>query len=163
MPSIFIWKANTPFTPTVKTISYYAGSNWFLEDYGSHSKSGMYIDQATLSEDGMMYTIQWMPSDWVGSYVLEQTHVPYSLIRVLEWGTLERIGNWMRFITKHDVSVDEREYVWKQIRELEEEPCLINIAMGMGSMKSLQYSPNHSPKRFYPKRANQFTDVQTHV
>ena len=156
MPSIFIWKATTPFSPTVKTISYYAGSNWFLEDYGSHSKSAMYVDQATLSENGILYDIQWMPSNWVGSYVLEKVHVPYSPIRSLEWGTLERIGNWMRFTTKQDVPADQRESIWKQIRELEEEPCLINVSMGL---KSLQ----HSPKRFHQKRVYQFNDVQMHV
>ena len=167
MPSIFIWKATAPFSPTVKTISYYAGSNWFLEDYGSHSKSAMYIDQAILSEHGLLYDIQWMPSNWVGSYVLEQSHVPYVLIRTVEWGTLDRIGDWMRFTTKYDVPVEEREHAWKQIRELEEEPCLINITMGMVPVQSFQHSLRHSlqhsPKRFHPKRANHFTDVQMHV
>jgi len=159
MPSIFIWKATTPFSPTVKTISYYAGSNWFLEDYGSHSKSAMYLDQATLSDGGLLYDIQWMPTNWVGSYVLEKLHVPYTLIRNVEMGTLERIGNWMRFTTKYDVAVEEREGIWKQIRNIEEEPCLINVAMGMGPMKSLQ----PSPKRFHQKRNHHFTDVQMHV
>ena len=172
MPSLFIWKSTTPFSPTVKTISYYAGSNWFLEDYGSYSKSAMYLDQATLSEDGLLYDIQWMPTNWVGSYVLEQTHVPYSLIKVMEWGMLERIGNWMRFTTKHDVHVEEREHIWKKIKELEDEPCLINVAMGMIPIKhtlnhslhhSVNHSLNHSPKRFHQKRTNHFTDVQTHV
>ena len=156
MPSIFIWKTTTPFSPTVKTISYYAGSNWFLEDYGSHSKSAMYVDQAILSEEGVLYDIQWMPTNWVGPYVLEKLHVPYSLIRVFEWGTLERIGNWMRFTTKQDVPVEEREALWKQIRDLEDEPCLINVSMGLRSFQ-------HSPKRFHQKRVNQFTDVQMHV
>jgi len=167
MPSLFIWKSTTPFSPTTKTISYYAGSNWFLEDYGSHSKSAIYLDQAILSEDGLLYDVQWMPSNWVGPYVLEQSHVPYLLIKVMEWGTLERFGNWMRFTTKHDVRVEDREHVRKQIKELEEEPCLINIAMGMVPAKSIQYtlhhSLHHSPKRFHQKRANHFTDVQTHV
>ena len=119
----------------------------------------MYVDQTTLSEHGLLYDIQWMPSNWVGSYVLEKLQVPYSLIRVVELGTLERIGNWMRFTTKHDVSAEERELVWKQIRELEEDPCLINISMGMTPTKSFQYSP----KRFQQKRTNHFTDVQMHV
>lgn len=157
MPSIFIWKASEPFSPTVKTISYYAGSNWFLEDYGSYSKSAMYMD-ATLSEHGLLYDIQWMPSNWVGSHILEQSHVPYALIKTVEWGMLERIGNWMRFITKHDVPVEERELLWNKIKGLEEEPCLINVAMGITPMKSLhhvmhKHSLNHSPKRFHPKRA----------
>jgi len=160
MPSIFIWKSTTPFSPTVKTISYYAGSNWFLEDYGSYSKSAMYLDQATLSEHGLLYDIQWMPSNWVGSHVLEQSQVPYTLIKVMEWGTLERIGNWMRFTTKHDVRVEERELLWKQIKELEDEPCLINVAMGMIPITSVKQLPQHTSKRFHQKRA---TDVQTHV
>jgi len=171
MPSIFLWKVSKPFSPTVKTISYYAGSNWFLEDYGSHSKSGMYTDQATLSEHGFMYDIQWMPSNWVGSYVLEQSHVPYVLIRTMEWGTLERIGDWMRFITKEDVPVEERERMWMEIKKIEEEPCLINITMGKVPVKalhpslhsSLHHSPRNSPKQFHPKRVHPFTDVQMHV
>ena len=163
MPSIFIWKATTSFSPTVKTISYYAGSNWFLEDYGLHSKSAKYMDQATLSENGLLYDIQWMPTNWVGSYVLEKLHIPYVLIRTVEWGTLERIGDWMRFTTKHDVSVDDRELVWKKIRSLEEEPCLINVNIGMIPMKSLQSPMQHSPRRFHQKRVNQFIDVQMHV
>jgi hypothetical protein len=158
MPSIFILKVSGPFSHTVKNISYYAGSNWYLEDYGSHSKSAMYMDQTTLSDDGLLYDIQWMPSNWVGPYILEQSHVPYALIRVVEWGMLERIGNWMRFTTKYDVPVEHRELIWKQIKELEEEPCLINIAMGMVPVKS---SPQQtSPKRFHQKR---MTDVQMHV
>lgn len=160
MPSLFIWKAVEPFSPTVKTISYYAGSNWFLEDYGSHSKSAMYME-ATLSEHGLLYDIQWMPTNWVGSHVLEQSQVPYSLVRTLEYGVLERVGNWMRFTTKHDVTVEEREHMWKKIKGLEEEPCLINLTMGMAPVKlSLQSSPKHSLKRFHQKRA---TDVQMHV
>ena len=166
MPSIFIWKSTAPFSPTVKTISYYAGSNWFLEDYGTHSKSAMFLGQQTLSNDGIMYDIQWMPHDWVGPYVLEKIHVPYSLIRVTELGTLEQIGNWMRFTTKHDVSADQQEATWKQIQELEEEPCLININMGANPYrhKSVQHIMHqHSPKRFHQTRLNHFTDVQTHV
>jgi hypothetical protein len=109
----------------------------------------MYLDQATLSEDGLVYDIQWMPSNWVGSHVLEQSHVPYALIRTTEYGVLERIGNWMRFTTKHDVPVEEREHIWKKMKGLEEEPCLINIAIGMAPVKL----PQHSPKRFHQKRA----------
>ena len=59
----------------------------------------------------------------------------------------------MRFTTKHDVRMEERELLWKQIKELEDEPCLINVTMGMVPLK-------HSPKRFHQKWA---TDVQTHV
>lgn len=160
MPAIFIWKTTTPFSPTVKTIPYYAGSNWFLEDYGSHSKSAMYMDQQSLSDDGILFDIQWMPTNWVGPYVLEKGCVPYSLIREVEWGVLERLGNWMRFTTKEDIPVEHRENVWKQIRALEEEPCLINISMGLSSPT---YIKQTSPKRFHQKRANHFTDVQTHV
>jgi len=58
------------------------------------------------------------------------------------------------------VPVDEREHVWKKIKALDEEPCLINIAMGMAPIKSLQHSPKHSLKRFHQKRT---TDVQMHV
>ena len=115
------------------------------------------MDQATLSENGLLYDIQWMPSNWVGSYVLENSQVPYALIRTVEWGTLEQIGEWMRFTTKYDIPVEQREQLWRKIREMDnEEPCLINVTMGL---KSFQ----HSPKQFHQKRANQFIDVQMHV
>ena len=119
------------------------------------------MDQATLSEDGLLYDIQWMPSNWVGSHVLEQLHVPYVHMKTNELGILERIGNWMRFTTKHNVAVGDREHIWKKIKGLEEEPCLINLTMGMAPVKSLQLSlqsslqlsPKHSLKRFHQKRA----------
>jgi len=159
MPAIFIWKSTTPYSPNIKTISCYTGSNWFLEDYGTHSKSAMYMDQHILSDGGIMYDIQWMPHNWVGSHVLENVHVPYSVIRDVEWGTLERIGNWMRFTTTHDISTDERDIIWKKIKELEEEPCLINISMGVMPRMVNKISP----KRFQQKGVSSFTAVQTHV
>lgn len=169
MPSIFIWKSTTPFSPTIKTISYYSGSNWFLEDYGSHSKSAMYVNQQTLSDEGIMYDIEWMPTNWVGPYLLEKVYVPYSFIREIELGTLEKFGNWMRFTTKHDVPSEEREKIWEYVKTLENEPCLINISMGMTPTITNMHSPKkhnftqYSPKRFHQKRTNPFIDVQTHV
>lgn len=166
MPTLFIWKSITPYSPTIKTISYCAGSNWFLEDYGSHSKSAIYVDQHILSDGGVLYDIEWMPTNWVGPYLLEQAYVPYSFIREVELGTLEKIGNWMRFTTKHDVSAEDREKIWEYVKGLEMEPCLINLSVNTLPTAKLDYSSTHyknSPKRVHQKHAHPIHDVQTHV
>jgi hypothetical protein len=38
-----------------------------------------------------------MPQDWVGSDLLEVSSVPYEMIKSDMMGTLEMIGDWMRF------------------------------------------------------------------
>ncbi len=49
MPSIFIWKADVPNT-SKKTIRYYSGSNWVLEENDYSSKSYMYLEQIVIPE-----------------------------------------------------------------------------------------------------------------
>jgi len=105
MPSIFIWKSITTNT-SKKMIKMYSGSNWLLEenDYCSNSKSYMYIDQIVISESNdllITFHTKNMPQDWVGSDLLEVSDVPYQLIKSDATGTLEMIGEWMRF-TKND-------------------------------------------------------------
>lgn len=126
------------------------------------------MDQS-LSDNGMIYDIEFMPDNWVGPYLLEKVYVPYSLIREVELGTLDKFGNWMRFTTKHDVSVEDREKMWEYVKTLENEPCLINLSMGKVPTITTIHSPTkhtytqYSPKRFHQKRSNQMIDVQTHV
>jgi len=105
MPSIFIWKATTSNT-SKKMIRIYSGSNWILEENEScsNSKSYMYLDQIVISESNdllITFHTKNMPQDWVGSDLLEVSSVPYEMIKSDTVGTLEMIGEWMRF-TKND-------------------------------------------------------------
>jgi len=105
MPSIFIWKATTSNT-SKKMIRIYSGSNWMLEenDNCSNSKSYMYLDQIVIYESNNLlitFHTKNMPQDWVGSDLLEVSDVPYEMIKSDAVGTLEMIGEWMRF-TKND-------------------------------------------------------------
>jgi hypothetical protein len=56
MPSLFVWKATSPFPST--SITYYSGSNWFLEEHSTYSRSAMYLNQHTLSNHGWVYDIK---------------------------------------------------------------------------------------------------------
>lgn len=151
MPSLFVWKATSPFPST--SITYYSGSNWFLEEHSTYSKSAMYLNQQTLSNHGWVYDIKWMPTNWVGSHLLENVSVPYALIKEDALGRLEQLGEWMRFSTYREV--DDKEVEWERIQQWivakpcttakpfvskihppSYEPCLINLS---------GYSPvNHS-------------------
>lgn len=104
MPSIFIWKATEPNT-SKKTIKYYSGSNWALEDNEITSKSYMFLEQIVIpgfNDSVITYRAKIMPQDWVGSELLEVSQIPYELIKSDNYGTLDRVGNWMRFILKQE-------------------------------------------------------------
>jgi hypothetical protein len=105
MPSIFIWKSTTPNT-SHKQIKYYTGSNWFLEDNETYSKSYMYLEQMVITgfDDSVItFNVKQMPQDWVGSELLEVTSIPYCLVKSDTYGTLEMVGEWMRFTSKRDI------------------------------------------------------------
>ena len=109
MPSIFIWKADAPNT-SKKTIRFYSGSNWALEDNDYSSKSYMYLDQIVISEsDNSVITFRSkdMPQDWVGTELLEVSNVPYEFVKSDTYGTLEKVGDWMRFTTKAETEFNE--------------------------------------------------------
>jgi hypothetical protein len=109
MPSIFIWKATEP-TTSKKQLRYYSGSNWFLEENDYSSKSYMFQEQIVLSEfdnSVITYRAKKMPQDWVGHELLEVIQVPYEHIKSDRYGTLERIGNWMRFIQREETEYNE--------------------------------------------------------
>jgi hypothetical protein len=110
MPSIFIWKADSPNT-SKKTIRYYSGSNWVLEDNDYSSKSYIYLEQIVISEsDNSVITFHSrdMPQDWVGTELLEVSNIPYEFIKSDMYGTLEKIGDWMRFISKGEINFCEK-------------------------------------------------------
>jgi hypothetical protein len=101
----------------------------------------MYLNQQSLSNHGWMYDIKWMPTNWVGSHLLENVSVPYALIKEDILGRLEQFGDWMRYTTSREV--DEKEAEWKRIQQWVitpcttdafYEPCLINLSPGQTSL-----------------------------
>jgi hypothetical protein len=109
MPSIFVWKSETPITSN-KQIRHYYGSNWFMEDNEYASKSYKYLEQTLITtlnnEKIIVYNAKTMPQDWVGSELLEVSSLPYKMIKSDNYGTLEQIGIWMRFISNNDIEFD---------------------------------------------------------
>jgi hypothetical protein len=173
MPSIFIWKAKQPISTS--TIQYYSGTNWFLEEHSSCSKSAVYLHQQALSNDGWMFDIKWMPHNWVGSHLLEHKSLPYSLIKKDNYAQLEQLGDWMR-VTMHDVPYESRESEWAAVQKwatipqcttvlpqqtsihkahsnyqvVPDEPCLINLSIG--SYTNTGYSRQNSYKSYGQRR-----------
>jgi hypothetical protein len=119
MPSIFIWKTDNPNT-SKKTVRYYSGANWILEDNDFSSKSYMYLNQIVISEsDNSVITFHTkdMPQDWVGTELLEVSNVPYEFVKSDTFGTLEKVGDWMRFTTKGEIDFCE-ENLKKEFSEI---------------------------------------------
>jgi hypothetical protein len=162
MPSLFIWKALAPLTSA--SVTYYSGSNWFLEDHSTYSRSAMYLNQRSLSNHGWVYDIKWMPTNWVGSHLLESMSVPYALIKEDGLGRLEQLGDWMRFTTYREV--DEKEEEWERIQQwiltkasikinqdTSYEPCLINLSVGHSQILHGNYSrPTQKYHQAYQKK-----------
>jgi len=118
MTSIFIWKSDK-ITVSDKTITYYNGSNWFLEDFSTYSKSYIYLDQYNLI-GVQCYLVKEMPSDWVGNYLLEKLDkIPYCLIKEDEYAILEQIGKWLRCKLKISIDFGEKniEEQWNHIQK----------------------------------------------
>jgi hypothetical protein len=104
----------------------------------------MYLNQQTLSNHGWIYDIKWMPTNWVGSHLLENVSIPYALLKEDALGRLEQLGEWMRFTTYREV--DDKEAEWERIQQwivakpialialkahasyASHEPCLINLS-----------------------------------
>jgi hypothetical protein len=105
MPSIFIWKSDSPNTSS-KQIRYYTGSNWVLEDYEYSSKSYQFLEQTVIpgfDDSVITFNVKQMPTDWVGNELLEVTCIPYEQIKSDNYGTLDKIGEWMRFTLKQNI------------------------------------------------------------
>jgi hypothetical protein len=128
MPSIFVWKSNRPL-PT-STITYYAGEDWFLEDHGTQSRS-MRIEQQCVLPEAIAYDVQVMPRDWVGSYLLEGSVLPYALLKEDHYGRLEQLGEWFRFTSAKEIVFEKQalllayQNILTWIATEKEEPCLI--------------------------------------
>jgi len=89
-------------------IRIYSGSNWVLEEHESSSKSYIYLDQIIIESNDLVITFHTkiMPPDWVGSELLEVSTVPYKMIKSDTMGTLEMIGEWMRFTKNSDNEIE---------------------------------------------------------
>jgi len=176
MPSIFVWKAKQTISSTnLATIQYYSGTDWFLEEHSTCSKSAVYLHQQALSNEGWMFDIKWMPNNWVGSHLLEYKSVPYSLIKRDNYAYLEQLGDWMRATIMHDIPHESRESEWAIIQKwatilqsstihkvhsnyqvISDEPCLINLSIGSYtntacSRQNSYKSHGHRQERFYQK------------
>jgi hypothetical protein len=69
----------------------------------------MYLEQIVIPEfNDSVITFQTknMPQDWVGSDLLEVTSVPYEFVKSDNYGTLEKLGEWMRFTLKSEITFD---------------------------------------------------------
>lgn len=127
MSSIFIWKSDKP-NRCDKKITYYNGSDWFLEDYSNYSKSYKYINQysfTTITNQVLCYEIKEMPSDWVGNYLLEKwDEIPYSLLKEDEYAILDQIGIWLRCKIKSPIEIEEKqlEEQWITLQKWLKEP-----------------------------------------
>lgn len=124
MPSIFIWKAKQPNT-SQQMITYFSGSDWFLEEHQTESHSFSFIDQTcitlTNSEDitsVLVYHANKLPHNWVGSDILEIITVPYQLIKSDAFGTLEQIGDWMRFISKDELKSFDTDILINEMNQI---------------------------------------------
>lgn len=137
MPSIFIWKADTLNT-SKKSIKYYSGSNWILEDGDNTSKSYIYLEQIVISESDnsvITFNCKDMPKDWVGSELLEISNVPYEIIKSDEYGILEKVGVWIRFTLKKEIEFNENNLkselinikIWKDNKESIKQETINNI------------------------------------
>jgi len=95
-------------------VRYYTGSNWFLEDNEYSSQSYMYLQQIVIpgyDDSVITFHVKKMPHDWVGSDLLEVNQLPYRFIKSDNYGTLEQVGIWMRFISRNEIENPEMEYL----------------------------------------------------
>lgn len=108
MPSIFVWKSAEP-NNSKATVRYFSGANWFLEDNDGVARSFLLQEQevvvdSALSDNIIVFNAKEMKKDWVGTELLEVTQLPYKLIKSDNFGTLDMIGDWYRFISDKPVS-----------------------------------------------------------
>jgi len=104
MLSIFIWKSNSNVDSKTETLKIYNGSTWFLQETAkSVQNSYKYIAREVIESDSVRVMVQHvkeMPSDWVGSDVLDCVELPYQEIKSDAYGSLIKLGTWFRFTLK---------------------------------------------------------------
>lgn len=149
MPSIFIWKSSKPNT-SKKTIRIYSGSNWMLEDNDYSSKSYKFIDQIVIpgfNDSVITFNVKNMPQDWIGTELLEVTQVHYELIKTDNYGTLEQIGEWMRFTSTSEIDYNKN--------NLESELNKI-ISWMNGKKEKEREKPQFQPKKYNNTQPTQY-------
>lgn len=150
MPSIFIWKSSKPNT-SKKTIRIYSGSNWMLEDNDYSSKSYKFIEQIVIpgfNDSVITFNVKNMPQDWIGTELLEVTQVNYDLIKTDNYGTLEQVGEWMRFTSVSEIEFNKN--------NLESE--LNKIISWMNGKKEKE--KEREKPQFQPKKYNNIHPIQ---
>ncbi len=110
MPSIFIWKSDSPNSSN-DFIRCYLGSNWILED----NDNGTSLSYQLIQQQGFDYNnysilvnnAKLMPIDWIGSELLEVIQCPYQLIKSDKYAKYELIGEWNRVTLSNTLELSE--------------------------------------------------------
>jgi hypothetical protein len=160
MPSIFIWKSEVLNT-SKKNIRCYIGSNWTLEDNEYSSKSYMYLEQIVIpgfNDSVITFHTKNMPQDWVGSDLLEVTNIPYEFVKSDNYGTLEKVGEWMRFTHKGEISFNSESL----ISELEKIKKWMNMQKYETPSKSQEYNKHHN-NNYKNKPQNEINPARVHL
>ena len=79
----------------------------------SMTSSYMYTNQMIETVHGkkvLIYHVVQMPANWVGSDCLEIIQIPYKLHKKDEYGQLDQLGSWMRFISKNETLAGVQEF-----------------------------------------------------
>jgi hypothetical protein len=149
MTSIFIWKSEK-VNNSKKMIRIYSGSNWILEELDNLSRSYKFSEQYViprLDNAIITYYTEYMPSDWIGTYLLEVVELPYLFIKSDNYGTLEQIGQWLRFTPSPNTHIDFN----KKSLELESD----NIMKWVCALSNrLEYNANNISKNTSRYRHN---------
>lgn len=117
MPSIFIWKSDKQ-NVSKDMVRCYIGSNWILEDTETKSKSYQLYTQLGFNyfeKELLVNNAKLMPTDWIGSELLEVVQVPYQLIKSDNYATYEIIGEWNRVTLENTLELTknlcEKEFI----------------------------------------------------
>jgi hypothetical protein len=94
--SIFIWKS--AMRSASSTIIQYKGNDWIMEEGDTSSTAYQYLDYCTIP-NATVIRAKKMPSDWIGSTLLEKQELPYQLLHENVDGRLELVGDWLRYIS----------------------------------------------------------------
>ena len=184
MPSIFIWKAEQP-NKSQQIITYFSGSDWFLEEYETNTHSFSLIDQTCISlknitdiQSVLVYHSKRMPDNWVGSDILEIMTVPYKKIKSDSFGTLEHIGEWMRFISNDEFELHDTDILYHKAYDIMEwlhsdkshnyhnhnsntnDKCLIKFNLHSDN-KQVNYANTYKiPRHLYNKMHDNRTNIK---
>jgi hypothetical protein len=158
-------------------ITYFSGSDWFLEEHGNHSHSFSFIDQTCITlinsvdiNSVLVYHSKKMPDNWVGSDILEIITVPYQFIKSDSYGTLEHIGDWMRFISNKDMEIDDTEILINEMNQIivwlhsntiqTEDKFLIKFNLPSENRPVHHRHPHKNPRNLYNKSYDNRIKVQ---